>query len=790
MHTPIPPTADSSANARIDSHLNAPYDALDGLAAQLATAENVLCTLVVDLNGALAFSREAVVLTPQRLLAQNPEGVWSSWAISDVPVLSLRHADHAGVGTLSLHQGDVRLAVWRFTLALNVQALRLHRLFAQAQAAKATDDEGGLCPDCLAPLPPDGEACTACAQAARTPPSTWVLLRLWRFARPYRFQLLSGFLLTLASTAATLVPPYLTIPLMDEVLIPFQNGQQIATWKVAAILGGLLGAAVLGWALNWARTYLLALVSERIGADLRTATFDHLLELSLDYFGAKRTGDLMSRIGSETDRICVFLSLHALDFATDVLMIFMTAAILLSINPYLALVTLLPLPFIAWMIHVVRDKLRTGFEKIDRVWSDVTNVLADTIPGIRVVKAFAQEKRETQRFRAVNQLNLAVNDKLNKTWSLFTPTVSLLTEIGLLVVWAFGIWLISKQQITVGVLTAFIAYIGRFYGRLDSMSRIVSVTQKAAAGAKRIFDILDHVSNVPEPTQPVKISDMQGRIEMKALGFRYGNRAVIRGLDLDIRPGEMIGLVGHSGSGKSTLVNLLCRFYDVTDGSIQVDGVDIRRFGVADYRRHIGLVLQEPFLFFGTIAENIAYGKPGATRQEIVAAARAAHAHDFILRLPQGYDSLVGERGQGLSGGERQRISIARALLIDPRILILDEATSSVDTETEKEIQRALDNLVQGRTTIAIAHRLSTLRKADRLVVMDRGQVVEVGPHDELMARQGAYWRLYEAQARQVQLEDGEAAVDASDMLQGQLAVATSQIEHAAQHALQTTGTP
>ena len=773
-----------------DQHQAAPDEALAGLAAQLATQENVLCTLVVDLDATLAYSSEALVLTNQRLLARSPGGVWSSWAIRSTPALSLRHTDHAGVGALALHQGDARLAMWRFTLAVNVQALRLVRLFAQAQTDRPAEDDASLCPECQALLPPDGEACTVCAQALRTPPSTWVLLRLWRFARPYRFQLLSGFLLTLASTAATLVPPYLTIPLMDDVLIPFQNGQQIETWKVAAILGGLLGAAVLGWALNWARTYLLALVSERIGADLRTATFDHLLDLSLDYFGAKRTGDLMSRIGSETDRICVFLSLHALDFATDVLMIFMTAAILLSINPWLALVTLLPLPFIAWMIHTVRDKLRTGFEKIDRVWSDVTNVLADTIPGIRVVKAFAQEKRETQRFRAVNQLNLVVNDKLNKTWSLFTPTVSLLTEVGLLVVWAFGIWLISRQQITVGVLTAFVAYIGRFYGRLDSMSRIVSVTQKAAAGAKRIFDILDHVSNVPEPTQPVKITALQGRIEMKALGFRYGNRAVIRGLNLDIQPGEMIGLVGHSGSGKSTLVNLLCRFYDVTDGAIQVDGTDIRRFGVADYRRRIGLVLQEPFLFFGTIAENIAYGKPGATRQDIVAAARAAHAHEFILRLPQGYDSLVGERGQGLSGGERQRISIARALLIDPRILILDEATSSVDTETEKEIQKALDNLVQGRTTIAIAHRLSTLRKADRLVVMDRGQVVEVGPHDELMAKRGAYWRLYEAQARQVQLEDGEAEVAATDALHRQVAVATSQLEHTAQHATQTTGTP
>ncbi|WP_341906446.1 ABC transporter ATP-binding protein [Polaromonas sp. YR568] len=761
-----------------------------GFRSQLSADENVLCTLVVDLDAQLRFAKGFLALTDRRLLACSPAGEWSSWPTLDTSGhwlghLTLQHSDHAGVGALALHDGDRQLVRWRFTLGVNVQVLRLVRLFDQQKALAGAgvpgdmpSDDGAVCPECDLPLPPDSDECPACARELHTPPSTWVLLRLWRFARPYRNQLLLGFVLTLASTAATLVPPYLTIPLMDDVLIPFQNGQQIEPWKVGAILGGLLGAAVIGWALNWARTYLLALVSERIGADLRTATFDHLLELSLDYFGGKRTGDLMARIGSETDRICVFLSLHALDFATDVLMIVMTAVILFSINPWLAVVTLLPLPFIGWMIHVVRDKLRTGFEKIDRVWSDVTNVLADTIPGIRVVKAFAQEKREAQRFRVVNEHNLAVNDKLNKTWSLFTPTVSLLTEVGLLVVWAFGIWLVSKQQITVGVLTAFIAYIGRFYGRLDSMSRIVSVTQKAAAGAKRIFDILDHVSNVPDPAQPVPITAPQGRIEMKGLGFRYGSRSVIRGLDLQIQPGEMIGLVGHSGSGKSTLVNLLCRFYDVTDGAITVDGTDIRRFAVADYRRHIGLVLQEPFLFFGTIAENIAYGKPGATRAEIVQAARAAHAHEFILRLPQGYDSLVGERGQGLSGGERQRISIARALLIDPRILILDEATSSVDTETEKEIQRALDNLVQGRTTIAIAHRLSTLRKADRLVVMDRGQVVEVGPHDELMARQGAYWRLYEAQARQVD-HDGEA----SDSDDSRIAVAVSQAAHTAQHA-------
>ncbi|MCE5181172.1 MAG: ABC transporter ATP-binding protein/permease [Betaproteobacteria bacterium] len=727
---------------------------------QLRDKEEVLAWLEVDLDTRLHFMQSMVVITDRRLLAREAENKsWRDWPYRKG--LALQRHDHAGVGSLELSDDASRLACWRYTLGRNGAALRLveqfeRQLDSHLSGRPASRPEQAVCPNCKSPLMAGQEECPVCTRETHVPPSTWTLFRLWRFAKPYNRQLLAGFLLTLASTAATLVPPYLTMPLMDKVLIPYQNGAPIDYGMVMLLLSGLLGSALLAWGLGWARTYILALVSERIGADLRTTTYDHLLRLSLEYFGGKRTGDLMTRVGSETDRICVFLSLHLLDFATDVLMIIMTAAILFSINPALALVTLLPLPFIAWMIHVVRDKLRTGFEKIDRVWSQVTNVLADTIPGIRVVKAFAQEKREASRFREANQHNLAVNDRLNKVWSLFTPTVTLLTEIGLLVVWAFGVWQVSRNEITVGVLVAFLAYIGRFYTRLDSMSRIVSVTQKAAAGAKRIFDILDHVSSVPESAHPVHVEQAKGQIEICNAGFRYGNRAVIRGVDLNILPGEMIGLVGHSGSGKSTLVNLICRFYDVTEGSIRIDGVDIRTLPIAEYRRNIGLVLQEPFLFFGTIAENIAYGKPHASRAEIVAAARAAHAHEFILRLPQGYDSLAGERGQALSGGERQRISIARALLIDPRILILDEATSSVDSTTEKEIQKALDNLVQGRTTIAIAHRLSTLRKADRLVVLDRGQVVEVGSHGELMAREGAYYRLYQAQARNVDTDMGD----------------------------------
>jgi ATP-binding cassette subfamily B protein len=648
------------------------------------------------------------------------------------------------------------VASWHFTLVGLPAAHRLTDALEALQRGVLPSSTGAevRCDRCGANIPDEAEECPRCDAESTTAPSTWTLFRLWRFAQPYRMQLLIGLILTIASTAATLVPPYLTMPLMDEVLIPYQNGKPIDTQLVTMLLSGLLLAALIAWGLGWARTYILALVSERIGADLRTSTYDHLMKLSLQYFGGKRTGDLIARIGNETDRICLFLSVHLLDFLTDVLMIAMTAAILISIDPWLALVTLLPLPVIIWMIHMVRDRLRHGFEKVDRIWGEVTNVLADTIPGIRVVKAFAQESRESGRFREANMHNLAVNDRVNRVWALFSPTVTLMTEIGLLVVWAFGIWLVSRDQVSVGVLTAFLAYIGRFYTRLDSMSRIVSFTQKAAAGAKRIFDILDHVSSVPEPAQPVRIGPISGRIELRNVGFRYGSRSVASDIDLTIHPGEMIGLVGHSGSGKSTLVNLICRFYDVTEGSIMVDGVDIRSLALADYRRNIGLVLQEPFLFFGTIADNIAYGRPEASRNEIIAAARAAHAHDFILRLPHGYDSLVGERGQALSGGERQRISIARALLINPRLLILDEATSSVDTQTETEIQKALDNLVRGRTTIAIAHRLSTLRQADRLVVLDRGRVVEQGNHEALMRREGHYFRLYQAQLRNVDTED------------------------------------
>jgi ATP-binding cassette subfamily B protein len=408
---------------------------------------------------------------------------------------------------------------------------------------------------------------------------------------------------------------------------------------------------------------------------------------------------------------------------------------------------LVPLPFIAWMIHLVRDRLRTGFEKIDRVWGEVTNVLADTIPGIRVVKAFAQEKREATA-SARQQAQPGGQRQAQQDLVAVLAHRVLPDRDGPAGGLGFGIWQVSRARSRwcadrVHRLHRAASTAARF----DEPHRLGDA--EIGVGAKRIFDILDHVSRAGAG-QPVKLEKVEGNITC-AKSASATATAPSTAASPGHQAGEMIGLVGHSGSGKSTLVNLICRFYDVAEGAILLDGVDIRSFAVRLPPQHRpGAAGALPVLRHHRREHRLR--QAGRDARGDHRRRRAAHAHEFILRLPQGYDSLVGERGQGLSGGERQRISIARALLIDPRILILDEATASVDSETEKEIQKALDNLVQGRTTIAIAHRLSTLRKADRLVVLDRGVVVEEGPHDELMALEGAYYRLYQAQARNAEL--------------------------------------
>ncbi|MHB8973715.1 MAG: cyanophycin metabolism-associated ABC transporter [Pirellulaceae bacterium] len=727
----------------------------------LFPSESLLAWCVTDLDEHLCFADTLLVLTDRRLLVA-PLGShrvdmahrighlsFQGHVLADVDEMVTR--EYSGTGTLEVRTHEGVCGAWHYTAR---QSSAVRNLVGSFECGKGDSTLAETSEEDAVSVPPRAAIGT--------------LFRLTRFSRRYAVAITVGFVLALATTVAGLIPPYLTMPLLDDVLIPYQqrtehvarNGVGDGAVEVAApaatelegstvawYLAGLGGAAIAGWLLEWAKGIVMARASEGISANLRNEAFAHLQRLSLDFFSGRRTGDLISRISSDTDRICSFLSDNVVDFGTDVLMIVGTSVVLLSIDPVLALATLVPFPLIAWLVYRVRERLTVGFSRGGRAWSEMTNVLTDAIPGIRVVKAFAQEPHEVARFRRANDRVVNVNNRVNTVWASFWPLVVLLNQLGLLLVWAVGTWRVFDHRITVGVLTAFIAYIGRFYMRLESMTRMVSSTERAATSAHRLFDILDRMPGVPEPVQPRHPGRLDAAsIQFQGVTFQYGNRTVLEGINLEIQPGEMIGLVGPSGAGKSTLANLVCRFYDPTAGAVLVGNVDLRMFPVNEYRRNIGLVLQEPFLFYGTVADNIAYGRPHASRQEVVSAARTARAHEFILRLPDGYDTVVGERGQNLSGGERQRVSIARALLVDPAILILDEATSSVDTETELEIQEALENLIQGRTTIAIAHRLSTLRRADRLVVLEKGKVAEVGDHQELLNHAGVYARLHRAQ--------------------------------------------
>lgn len=600
------------------------------------------------------------------------------------------------------------------------------------------------CEKCNRLLPEKNGICPACIQRMAT------LGRIARFVLPYKAKAILLAVSSVLMTGTELLPPLVTKAIVDRVLVPTDDAAApmeqrfgLLGWLVLA----LIGLRVFTWLAEWVRGWTAAWLGARVTTDIRSQLYRRMEMLSLQFYDKRQVGAVMSRVTSDSGRLQGFLIDGLPYMAVNALMLLGILGFLTWMSWRLTLYILVPVPFIITLGWIFWERLRRNFGKFWQAWSDIIARVNETLAGIRVVKSFAREQSEIDRFEHRNAALVKVGVKADLTVGVFFGFMAFLTSFGMLIVWLFGGQEVLDGNLTLGTLLAFYNYMFLLYGPLQWFGEMNSWMTRAFAGAERVFEVIDTPPESYEDPDAVSMTDMQGRVTFRNVTFGYDkSKPVLKEINLDVKPGEMIGLVGRSGVGKTTTVNLICRFYDVDRGAIEIDGVDLRKIRLQDVRNQIGIVLQEPFLFSGTIADNIRYGKPEATFDEIVEAARAANAHDFIVTKPDGYDTQVGERGRSLSGGERQRVSVARAILHNPRILILDEATSSVDVQTEKKIQEAISRLIRNRTTFAIAHRLSTLRHADRLVVLEDGKVAEVGTHAELMEKQGIFHRLVELQ--------------------------------------------
>ncbi|SFQ30782.1 ABC transporter ATP-binding protein [Caldicoprobacter faecalis] len=577
------------------------------------------------------------------------------------------------------------------------------------------------------------------------------LKALMRYMKPYRLHIFVATVCMIMVTAMNMAGPWMIRNLISTVTQSIEGKASIAqvNFLALAVIAIYLLRAVSQFGTNYISHYAAWKILENI----RSHLYDHLQKLSLRFFHDKQTGELMSRVLDDTRNFEQLLA-HAIPtLVVNGLMLIGVSVILFSMNLKLALYTLIPIPLLFWMVVKFSKISRPMFKEAQKEIAEVSAILQDNFSGIKEIKAFTQEEYESKRtLSRIAAYTRAILRAL-KLSNAFHPSIEFVSGLGTVIVIFFGGRLALANQLALEDLVAFLLYLNTFYQPITSFGMINEGIQHALASAERVFEILNEEPEIKDDPDAIKVDRVKGKIEFRNVSFRYVDDVpVLKNVSFKVNPGEMIALVGPTGVGKTTIANLIPRFYDPDSGQILIDDIDIRKIKLSSLRKQISMVSQDVFLFNGTVKENILYGRPDATDEEVIAAAKAANAHDFIMELPEGYNTRVGERGVKLSGGQKQRISIARALLKDAPILILDEATSSVDTQTEKLIQEALENLMKNRTTIVIAHRLSTIRDADQIIVLKDGEIVEAGRHNELLKKGGLYSQLCKAQSTSEEL--------------------------------------
>jgi ABC-type multidrug transport system fused ATPase/permease subunit len=561
---------------------------------------------------------------------------------------------------------------------------------------------------------------------------------LVRLTRPYKTRTVLSVVAMLLATATALAPPFL-----GKYALDYAIGENDLT-RLWWIVGAFLVAGLLNWGTSYAQTYLTGWVGERILADLRNRLFDHLQRLSLGFYERNRAGVIISRLTNDVEAIDQLVTDGVTSLVQNTLTLLGTAILLFILDWRLALATLGVIPFMSVATFIFRTRSARAYAAVRERLGLVTATLAEDIAGMRIVQAFTRERTNVRNFREVSERYRESNMQTVVLNGLYFPFVDLLSSVALAVVLGYGGHLYFQGDVTLGTLFAFMLYVQNFFDPVQQLSQLYGTFLSATAALDKIVDVLDQEPEVVDRPGAISLPSVDGRVAFEGVRFGYGDGPeVLHGLELDVPPGTTVALVGHTGAGKSTIAKLLARFYDPREGRITIDGHDLRDVTQASLRRQLGIVPQEGFLFAGTVTENIAFGRPDASSDEVVRAAKTIGAHDFILRLEGGYETQLQERGSRLSLGQRQLVALARALLADPRLLILDEATSSVDIGTERKIEQALRRLLAGRTAFVIAHRLSTIRDADLIVVLEHGRVVEQGNHDELLRERGLYTSLY-----------------------------------------------